>query len=399
MFSLLIIMAFMALMTVIPPTLSPLEAFASQYSSNVSLTPRLSAGSVWKNTGNLQTGRAWHSATVLKDGRVLVAGGSPTTWGNSTNTAEIFDPATGTWSTTGNMNQARFLHSATLLPDGKVLIAGGESNLRWLNNAEIYDPATGTWTVTGNMHYSRSMYSATLLPNGKVLVAGGFGSGDLNSAELYDPATGSWTTTGSMQQARMHHPAVLLPDGRVLVCGGAIFAGAQYPPTTSTEIYDPASGEWSSTGSLQTARHNHQAVLLANGKVLAIAGTGVGNQGIVSAELYDPATGQWVATASLLEPHAHVLPLATLLSDGRVLINGGYTKDGKPSMVTEIYDPATATWERAADMQTARYEHSTVTLQDGRVLSVGGLKGITSAEIYGSSSVQYHTFLPMTRQQ
>lgn len=347
----------------------------------------------WFVTGSMQTGRAWHSATLLKDGRVLVAAGSPSGWGGSTKSAELYNPATGTWSATGSLNQDRFLHSATLLPDGKVLVAGGENSMGWMSSAEIYDPATGKWTLTASMKYSRSMHSATLLTNGKVLVAGGFGGGDLNSAEIYDPATGVWTLTGSMRQPRMHHPAVLLPDGRVLVCGGAVFGGAQYPPTTGTEIYDPATGQWSQMGNLQPARHNHQAVLLANGKVLAVAGSGSPDQGVITAELYDPATGEWTATGSLLEPHAHVLPLATFLPDGKVLISGGYNQAGKPSAVTEIYDPATASWERGADMNTARYEHSAVALQDGRILSIGGLRGLASAEIY--STVRMKIFLPL----
>ena len=122
-----------------------------------------------------------------------------------------------TWTATGSLNTARTFHTATLLPDGEVLVAGGEdSNSNRLANAELYDPTTGTWTATGSLNTARSGHTATLLPDGKVLVAGGFESESDNflaSAELYDPATGSWTATGSLNTARAGQTATLLPDG------------------------------------------------------------------------------------------------------------------------------------------------------------------------------------------
>ena len=128
----------------------------------------------------------------------------------------------GTWEETGSLATGRSDHTATLLPDGQVLVAGGvDSDLLTLASAELYDPATGTWTATGSLANARFFPTATLLPNGKVLVAGGIGdSGRLASAELYDPATGTWTATGSLATARDGHTATLLPNGMVLVAGG-----------------------------------------------------------------------------------------------------------------------------------------------------------------------------------
>ena len=160
------------------------------------------------------------------------------------------DPAVpGAWTFTASMHDAREYHTATLLLNGKVLVAGGSDiNGAQLNSAELYDSNTGEWSLTGSMHYRRAIHAATLLTDGRVLVAGGFSDDApnfiLKSAELYDPAIGTWSQTGDMGTVREFHTATLLPNGKVLVVGGR---GIRYH---QAELYDPDTGTWSFTGPL-----------------------------------------------------------------------------------------------------------------------------------------------------
>jgi hypothetical protein len=202
----------------------------------------------------------------------------------------LYDPASGTWTATGSLNTARYQHTATLLPNGMVLVVGGFSvGAHASASAELYDSTSGTWTTTGTLATARWGHTATLLPNGMVLVAGGYNgtnyfdpSGYLASTELYDSASGTWTTTGSLNTARLTHTATLLSNGTVLVAAGR---DSTNNPSASAELYDPVSGTWTDTGSLITVRRLHTATLLPNGMVL-VAG-GYNSVVVASAELYD----------------------------------------------------------------------------------------------------------------
>ena len=210
----------------------------------------------------------------------------------------VLAASSGTWTVTGSLNADRAGHSATLLPNGQVLVAGGEGTTGFLNSAELYNPSTGRWTVTGSMATSRLGQSAALLPNGLVLVAGGIvnitDTGVVTvtaSAELYNPSTGQWTPTGSLSTARYSAGTALLQDGHVLVAGGA-------NPTNGTlasaELYDPSSGTWRATGSMNLAR-SAPATLLQTGQVLMAGGNGF----TYTAELYNPSQGHWTLTSNM----------------------------------------------------------------------------------------------------
>jgi hypothetical protein len=359
-------------------------------------------------------------ATRLIDGRVLVLGESATS-------AEVYDPASGTFSRTGQMISDTGGATATLLKDGRVLVAGGVSaSGDTLASAELYDPGTGEFSPTGSMNVARNGGSASLLSDGRVLITGGMppvgiamahlpgldgtsgpvvamtGPDNLDSAELYNPATGKFTMTGSMSISRRGHTSTLLADGRVLIAGGAeSSAGGDSPALDTAELYNPATGRFVSTGTMTSGHDMHTATLLQDGRVLIAGGVNQAFQVAATAELYDPVTGKFSGTGSLA--HALESHTATLLPNGQVLVAGGYeltyeTKNAGwqvKSMGTlasaELYDPTTGHFGNAGSMTVARSGHTATLLLDGRVLIAGGVdtvhgagidQSLSSAEIY-----------------
>jgi N-acetylneuraminic acid mutarotase len=243
----------------------------------------------WSKTGSMSTSRYIHTATLLPNGQVLVVGGTEDnhTDGDGLDTAELYNPTTGKWSTTGSMASSRVDFTATLLPDGKVLVAGGWDNSgdgsgNALATAELYNPTDGTWSTTGSMTSNRVDFTATLLPDGKVLVASGDAAG---TAELYNPTDGTWSTTDSMTMStsRYKHTATLLPNGKVLVAGGAADNSGGDALNTA-ELYNPTDGTWSTTDPMFTGRLSHTETLLPNKKVLVVGGWNVDS--LAKAELF-----------------------------------------------------------------------------------------------------------------
>jgi hypothetical protein len=335
----------------------------------------------WDTTDSMSVGRYNHTATLLPDGRVLVAGGlCASVYFDS---AEIYDPSTGMWSNALPMANRRYGHTSTLLNDGKVLVAGGYGGvlgyINYQDSAELYDPTSGTWSDTGIMNERRDEHTATLLNNGKVLVAGGR---SLQTAELYDPSTELWSwTTGPMSTPRRRHTATLLHNGKVLVAGGL----NGYAPLKTAELYDPGTGIWSPTaGSMSTEREGHTATLLPNGKVLVTGGLN-GTNLVGTSEIYDPGTGLWSPTTETMLT-ARGDHTATLLPVG-VLVAGGWNGTNYNSVYfysAEIFDPSAGNWSETTPMVTARAQHTSTLLNNGKVLVAGGHDSwcLDSAELY-----------------
>jgi hypothetical protein len=328
----------------------------------------------WTVTGSLITSRRAHTLTVIDDGRVLAVGGvhgHPANKPFALATAELYDPATGTWTPTGSLHLSRHSHSATLLPDGRVLVAGGATDQPPLpaqiitNTAEIYDPATGTWTKVAPMLHGRASFPAVLLPDGHVTAVSGLveTGGDLAGltfCESYDPAADTWTpidpigtpVPGETGKSRVNAQAVALDDGSILLTGGHQGGPLDWSfspfSLSDTERYDPATKRWAPTAPMKVARDEHRMIKLDSGKVIAIGGLEYGgyDAGYQNSETYDPATGTWAPPIGLSTGRAKFG--AVKLADGRVLIAGGATvlgaagPDGENTVLitsTDLFTP------------------------------------------------------------
>jgi hypothetical protein len=301
--------------------------------------------------------RAHHTATVLANGTVLLAGGS--THGSN---AQIYDWATRAIVNTAPLHDARENHVAALLRNGDVLIAGGRG-AEPLASAEIFDPSTGTFSPTGSLHEAREFATASALPDGRILICGGMGPGgkSLASTEIYNSRTKSFTPGPTMSAPRSSFHAIHLNDGRIFLIGGPGAAAS------TTEIYDPAANAFHAAAKMTAPRYNFSAALLPNGKILIAGGT------LPTAELYNPATNTFEPTGQL--PHPRASAEATLLKNGKVLLTGGFPS----SQASDLYDPATGTFTAGPTLKNPHAGHTATLLQDGSVLIAGG--GAGSAEL------------------
>ena len=225
----------------------------------------------------MATSRAFHTATLLNDGRVLVVGGATSLVG------EVYSPSTGIWSTVASMAGVHRKHTATKLDDGRVVVIGGHNDaVTALASCEVYNPTNNTWVTAGSLTAARYAHTASFIrigASGKILLAGGTSDGTvgLASCELFNPGTLTLSATGSMSGARWGHAAVALSDGSVLVSGGSNSGNV-----ATAEIYALSDGTWKSTTSLTYARRDHNAALLSTGQVLVQGWTAT------KSEIYDP---------------------------------------------------------------------------------------------------------------
>ena len=319
--------------------------------------------------GPMSSKRAAHTATLLSNGQVLIAGGFVGD-GEGLASAELFDPLRGGFRSTSEMSVARAGHTATRLPDGKILIAGGY-NRDYLATAELYDPATERFTSTRRMTVGRSGHVATLLADGRVLLAGGVGNSwsFLSTAEIYDPRTGSFAPTGSMNVPRESHTVTSLPDGRVMITGGHSGRRATITIYKSSEIYDPRAGVFTLAADLTVKRHKHEAVALKDGRILIVGGSDErdGDGAYKNAEIYDPTTRRFAPVVNDMTTARYKLQgTVVVLENGKVLIAGGATR-------AELFDPVTNRFQAIGGHFPTKKLFATATLlSDGRVLIAGG---------------------------
>lgn len=303
----------------------------------------------------------------------------------------------GDWFTSRPLQALRGTTSVVALPGGRVMVAGGGMGRVPLAASEVFEPRFGSWTDWAELNQPRRGQRAVALKDGSVLVAGGIARGELlSSAEVHGRSAGSpWREVERMRQSRLGHTMTVLPSGRVLVTGGTGGSansgrgGQTVRPVASAELFDPESRTWDDVGRMRIPRFEHSASLLADGRVLIAGGIGVrrGEAGPVSsAEVFDPVTRRFSRVrdmATVRTDHA-----AVTLEDGRVLVVGG--DDGRMALAAaEIFDPARRTWSKAAPLERSRRGHSATRLADGTVLVTGGESFVEGTRTSLSAAERY----------
>ena len=362
-------------------------------------------------TPRLLSPRFGHKATLLDDGRVLVAGGFTGVANNNfiapepVPVVQTFDFETATWGLIGSFDGLSVTGPGTYastiaLADGRVLGIGiFEQGERVTGSRVILDQGANSWTELPPNALARGLPELTLLDDGRVLATGGFmsrgqsGPGlELGTAvEIYDPATAEWHEAPDMNETHEYQAVVLMGDGQVLALGGRAL---NFDPSDRAEIYDPDTNEWTLTGSMNVPLSFPVAIALSDGRVLV---TGVSDLNADDpdpvSEIYDPDSGTWSLTGPML--HVRNFHTLTLLPDGRVLAVGGEDLAGErnaPHATTEIFDPGTDTWSPGPDLAEPRFDHSATLLPDGRIFLAGGI-GVDPLvkEIYPLNTYEFVT--------
>jgi hypothetical protein len=281
---------------------------------------------------------------------------------------ELFDPSRNTVEEIGLLSERRLGHTATLLGDGRVLIAGGY-NGEYLSSVEVFDPSTKRFGRAGSLKEGRSGQTATLLPDGRILFAGGVGRGwtFLRTAELYDPATGRSDLVGSMSAPRESHTATLLADGRALIVGGHSGRRQNMEVYASAELYNPQTRRFENAASLAIARHKHDAIRLADGRVLVVGGADRSDRVYyATTEIYDPQTAVFTRGPSMANERYKIAGTSVLLPTGDVLITSG-------ASVAEVLDVGPMAFRQVAGRFPAAYHFAAAApLSNGQVFIAGG---------------------------
>jgi hypothetical protein len=314
----------------------------------------------WTTTGSLQP-RWMQTASLLASGKVLISGGYNTVTWDIHNSAEIYNPSTGTFAATGSLANNLLGHAQTLLANGTTLVTGGDP---WygmgsapLNIAQIFNESTGTFSSISSMSAGRRFHTGTLLGNGKVLVAGGriFGWGP--EGELFDPATNTFSNanTPALGSDEGTHTATLLASGKVLLTSGE---------NTSGKVYDPANGSYANTGAQNGGiRADAGSIRLSSGKVLIFGGYNPSSGAYLNkGQVYDPATNAFTATGTLPQTGAAE---AALLPSGQALLVGY-------GNATLLYNPSTNNFSAGLSTIYTRYNPTVTRLNNNKVLVAGG---------------------------
>jgi len=356
----------------------PIDSFIHQ-SQTAGVGPKMNAA------------RQSAAATLLKNGKVLITGGFITNSDSSLtflNSSELYDPVTNSFAAvTPTMNSVHAGHTSTLLQNGNVLIAGPAYNI-----TEIYNASTGVFQSGPDMNFNRVLYTATLLPNGNVLISGGSGgpSSDsnpaddapLSSTEIFVPSGNSGTfepavSTPVMGSARQQHTATLLPNGKVLIAGG--FNGSNGATALkTTELYDPVANTFTPGPPMNLARFGASASLYADGTVLIAGGNVlVGDSSFAptsSVEIYDPATNTFAVTTPSMNQTVGV-PIATLLQNGAVLVvaSNALTTTGNALFEApgEVYAGGFTPYPPQPKL--GRQNQTVTLLPNGKLLIAGGM--------------------------
>lgn len=337
-------------------------------------------------------GYDYHTASLLPDDSILVVGGKGIDEPIHKQ-AQRYVASSNSWQPDASLATARMQHAAFSLGDGKVVISGGyDPNVTGtpfdpvFKSTEVYDPAAKAFAPGPEMNFPRRMHVVTQLKDSRFLITGGIqlrgnDFGATMNTEIYDPTSDTFIAGKTMTDGRWLHTATLLPDGRVLIVGGRNNNCTGQCPIFSlrtAEIFDPATGNFTATGSMTYSRYNHTATLLPDGRVLILGGettedVGTGNDQVPAAELYNPVTGTFTTWTNLALPRSsHAV---TLLNNGKLWLTGGFRSSGLATNRTELFDPATGVSVEGPTLAEFHVRHGAIRLSNGHVVIVAGSNG------------------------